>query len=404
MKLLLSLSLLAIVAQIHAQPGRFRYSRALDSVEGTWHHVELPPDMYRRLNESLSDIRILGITNSGDTIEAPYIRRERKEIVSSQQVSLTLRNQSRQGDYFFVTVAMTEPATINRLELDIVNSNFDWRSRLEGSSDEKEWFTVLNDYRILSLQNEFTNVRFTTLVFPESNYKYYRLRIPTAESRPINKITARLSKTKEGLYHEFSVAQKKQTETPGKETRFEVLLGSRVPVTRVRLGVREKFDYYRSVSITCLVDSFKTDLGWQRNYQTLVSGSLNSIEKPIYTFQRIVTNRLTITIQNRNDQPLHVDSVIIQGTVDELVFRTTEPAKYSMYYGAGPTAYPHYDLENFLDRIPEETNTAVAGPEIALESPATMEALFTNKAWLWVVMGIIIILLGWLTLKMLRKA
>lgn len=147
MKLLLSLSVFALALLSfpgHAQTRGYRYSRPLDSLKGTWHHVELPPDMYRKVNESLTDIRILGVTDSGDTIEAPYILKSRGDAFTSSDVSLSLRNRSSRGGNFYVTVVMKEAAPINELELGFDRQNFEWRVMLEGSTDEKAWYVILS--------------------------------------------------------------------------------------------------------------------------------------------------------------------------------------------------------------------------------------------------------------------
>ena len=58
------------------------------------------------------------------------------------------------------------------MNLKFSEKNYDWMLRLEGSHDQKEWFNIVEDYRILSIKNEQTNYSFGDVTFPNSNVTY----------------------------------------------------------------------------------------------------------------------------------------------------------------------------------------------------------------------------------------
>src|SRR5690606_40823506 len=66
---------------------------------------------------------------------------------------LTAHNES---GYFF-TFEMPAREPINQLYLQFKEKNFDWKIRLEGSHDQQEWFTIADDYRIVSISNQLTD-------------------------------------------------------------------------------------------------------------------------------------------------------------------------------------------------------------------------------------------------------
>jgi hypothetical protein len=74
-------------------------------------------------------------------------------------------------------------------------------------------------------------------------------------------------------------------------------------------------------------------------------------------------------------------------------------------YGNKTEISPHYDLDRFTDKVPETLPTLELGYEQKIEKEETplIEPLFKNKTWLWTIMSLIIIMLGWFSVKMIRK-
>ena len=77
------------------------------------------------------------------------------------------------GYYYTFEVPAKEP--INQINLNFNQQNFDWKLKLEGSQKQQEWFTVIEDYRILSIKNKLTDFQFTNVSFPNSSYRFFRL-------------------------------------------------------------------------------------------------------------------------------------------------------------------------------------------------------------------------------------
>ena len=55
--------------------------------------------------------------------------------------------------------------------------------------------------------------------------------------------------------------------------------------------------------------------------------------------------------------------------------------------------------------MPDTINQLTLGKQktIAKKEEATQEPLFENKLWLWVIMGVIMVIIGWFSYKMLSK-
>lgn len=398
--------LLFIGPLVFGQMGRYDYKRQLKGVSQQWHKIILPNDVFGETSPSLTDLRIFGITESNDTIEAPYLLRLTTEKTSNKEVAFNLLNtaHNKKGYYFTFEVPATEP--INQIELEFARENFDWRVKLEGSQNQEDWFTILENYRILSIKNGLTDFQFTKLKFPNSKYRFYRVFINSRQKPELVNAGISLKKTTEGKFRDYAIEKFAIKENRDvKQTEIHIELQQPVPVSYLKIEIKDTFDYYRPVTIDYLVDSIKTEKGWILDYETLTSGTLNSIEKNEFKFNSTVAQKLKILVHNQDNQPLTIDTVQVKGYVHELVARFTEPATYFLVYGNKNASSPQYDIKRFSDKIPKALTTLELGEGLAIEKegdPST-EPLFKNKAWLWTIMGLIILLLGWFSLKMIRR-
>ncbi|RZK19573.1 MAG: hypothetical protein EOO86_07205 [Pedobacter sp.] len=103
---------------------------------------------------------------------------------------------------------------------------------------------------------------------------------------------------------------------------------------------------------------------------------------------------------------MRLSGLKLKGNIFEIVARFDNPKlTYALYYGNDKTTTPSYDIANFENKIPKDLTFTAIGEEE--KNPAysiiTEKPLFENKAWLWVLMAVIIALLGWFSFKMLRN-
>ena len=179
-----------------------------------------------------------------------------------------------------------------------------------------------------------------------------------------------------------------------------------MPVSNLKLNVNNDFDFYRSFKIEYATDSVKTEKGMQYNYAELYNGTLSSLEQSTFNFPNTIASRIKITIQNNDNRPLSISGLELKGNIFELVARFDNPTlQYALYYGNNKVAAPNYEIEKFESKIPSVLAALTIGKE--QQNPAYAEKiekpLFENKAWLWVLMAVIIALLGWFSFKMLRN-
>ena len=388
------------------QINNYRYQRTITGIKDQWHKIELPVEIFSKIKPDFSDIRIIGLTKENDTLEVPYIINEGSEKVSAKKMDFSLLNQSKNENGFFYTYELTNESTINQLTLDFSEKNFDWRVSLQGSQNQDEWFSILEDYRVLAIDNELTRFSFTKLIFPNSRYRYYRLHIDTKNKPNLISTTLSMNDTIQGKFRLYEKTKTLVSEEKAlKQTIIDIDLQLPVPVSMLTFFIKDTIDYFRPITIKYLQDSTKSQDGWNYIYSTLQAGTLNSFEKNKFHLNNIVLKKIKLIIENDDNRPLQIDSVRIEGNVYSLEARFDKPAKYFLLYGNTDASKPKYDITRFTEKIPSSLTLVETGDEEMKNKIGISEKapLFENKMWLWLIMTITIIILGWFSFKMMQE-
>ncbi len=320
-------------------------------------------------------------------------------------------NSSFNSEGYYRTFEVPEDAAVNKINLQFSRDNFDWRVILEGSQDMQEWFTVLEDYRIMAMKNELTSFSFTTLSFPESKYRYYRIRINSSEDPKLLGATIIQQETIPGKSNPVALQEWRVTENKKTgDTEIHIIFPEKRRIYQVSLDISSFYDYYRpitikqidSVRVKTAPDTYQT----VARAQTLNNQVLNSMEKAVFTFPGTTTSQLFLVIENGNNQPLSFENVEVRANEYSLIARFTEPASYYLAYGNERASAPIYDIVNFRNKIPDTPAAISIGEEMEQKQLVQEKStpLFENSWWLWAVMIGLILLLGIFSINMIRKA
>jgi len=390
----------------YGQMEKYDYKREIKGISEQWHSIILPNDLFGKASHDLADVRIYGITANQDTLEAPFILRVKTDKSTSKEIGFKTLNTSYNNKGSFFTFEIPKKESINQITLDFEQDNFYWLVTLEGSQNQREWFTITENYRITSIKNDLTDFQFTTLRFPNSSFRFFRIRIDSKEKPDLNFAHLSQFEKKDGEFRNYTIKTQEIIENKKvKQTEIKLELPTSVAVSHLKINISDKVDYYRPITIMFLSDSVKTEKGWKYNYSKLISGTLNSMEENEIKFKCTTLKNLKIIIYNQDNQALSIDSIQVKGYIHEVVARFTESANYYLSYGNKRAEKPRYDIERFTDKIPDTLKALELGIEQKNEKEKEESGvpLFENKNWLWLVMTVIIGLLGWFSLKMMRK-
>jgi len=390
----------------HGQFQYYSYQREVQGVSDQWHKLTLPEDIFDKVAPELNDLRIIGISASGDTSEVPYILKLDADRTVEKNVGFSIVNQSQSGKDAYVTLALPINVRINQMMLDIDSDNFDWRIDLEGSHDQNQWFVIAKDYRILSIKNPRTDYRFTQVDFPASEYSYYRIRFKDVNAPAFKNARLKLKEIEDGhMVSRMIKASKIHEEKESENTIINLELEHKVPVSEINIKVEDAMDYYRPISIEYLRDSFETEKGWRYSYQSLYTGTLSSLERTSFRFPVVLAKSFRITIRNSDNKPLHISAVESAGYNYDLIVRFPETGAFYLLYGNNSAYSPDYDIRHFEGNIPENLVSLGLGEEQKIESTliSGSEPLFMNKYWLWLIIGAVGAVLVFFTIKMMKS-
>ncbi len=383
----------------------FLYKRKIELKKDSlnWNSVEIPDEMYDKVKSDLSDIRIFGFKDN-DTIEIRYTIHKNPDFEFDRNQELKIINQSvSDGKYYFTVQTSNE--TLNQLGLKFRNENFDWKVNLEGSHNQSQWFTVLDDYRILAIHNSETNYRFEDLFFSDSQYKYYRISINSQEQPNLQKVYSNHYHSKDSLEFRTITIDKLVTKTDKKNkiTTIEFSLEKPVPVYSVSLIPSKIIDYNRTVTVEYLQDSTKTEKGIIKHYSYFSSGILSSEHSREFSSSGRNSKFIKdfkITINNEDNQPLEIHSVVLKTFYFNILLSVDDyDSEYYLYYGNQNSFAPSYDAYYFNN---VEKNKVYLSEEITItqKEEITSTPLFENKLWLWGIMILTIVILGYFSVNM----
>jgi hypothetical protein len=385
------------------QENRFAYKRKItNATNEDWHSIKLPADIYRNLQTDFSDVRILEIAGN-DTLETPYLLDILDTEIIKQDVTLSAINQSQKGNEYFLTF-LNEGYKVNYLYLSFNEANYFGTAKVEGSNDRRKWFDLAQDEKIFSIQNARENYASSIINFPLTDYEYIRLTIASKDKLTFSSAAFRMDEIRLGEFDEVPSTFSVSTDKKSKRTVVDVVLDQYRPVSNVLLEISKRNDYYRHMTIETLYDSTKTERGWIRNYQTVSGNLITSFKPNQFAIPFTMTNRLRLTIENFDNPPLSISEIKINGARVQLRAKLKNTNSF-LFYGSDGLFKPTYEIEHFKEKVPMNPQEATLGTE---ENIAPMKipihAIFENKIWLWGILISVIALLGFFTLRMMRKA
>ena len=406
----------SLILPIYGQSPAFKKRIPLLGQPGTWNEVILNDSVLSEVNIRMSDIRIWGHSPDGDTIEAPFLIRHFPSNREAENYEFTLLNKGlTEGKHTF-TFKLNEAAEYNQVNLDILNANFDWKVKVEGSLDQHSWTQLVDNYRIvgfdfkdLSVGNDtdvdYPPYRFTKLIFPLTNFPYLRISMSGVAAPQLGKATISKIKFNPAVYDDIKTESLIFPDSKNKkETVIEIPLPSRIPVNYLKLKFSDTVDFIRNASIFYLSDSVQTENGWIRNYRAIDEMFVSSFEENEFEFSGVFTSLIRVVIHNQDNLPLELSSVKLRKYRYQVIFRAAgEGLAYYLYYGSENAFSPQYDIVNFEEKISKTPVKLELGtPESIYKKKKRIAPLFDNPFLMWGLLGVVALLLGFFTIKMLK--
>ena len=387
---------------------KISYKRKINAKQNSWNYFRIPDNLYEKAELSLADLRIYRIRQK-DSLEVPYLISGiwGTEAQTDEYFEILNKTKTDKG-YYFTLQREDNQSEISEINLSFDNRNFDWRIDLEGSNDQKEWFGILENYRVLSIQNSKTDFSFENLIFEKTGYKYYRILVKTNEKPLLSE--AAFQNDDVLKYQKFNVHKiqnfKVKNDKKSKTSTAVFSLKNSLPIHSFRIKVENKNDFYRPISIYA-IDTIATEKGKLAEYSGIADGTLSSLKgADLKSYKEVLAKQMMIVIDNGDNPPLKISEIEVKTYENGIVFKAEKSGDYILTYGNQQIIdRPNYDIETFEEKISREKKDTVSlsNEMIVKQADNRSKPLMESDYWLSGIMIVLILFLGYFSYKMIAK-
>ncbi len=385
----------------------FRFERSITLPRSAWNTIHLPSQVQALCRPSLADLRILALSTKGDSIEIPYIIRYARGGTKGIERSLEIVNAGHEANAQSFMLENPGAKRLNMIELEYPETNFDCLVRVEGSDDRKQWLSVIDSQRIVAVSDEHESYSYTTIHLPPCTFKWLRVRL--------NDATMDLPKSVRCFDYSMDSAQTEPI-TPGswkselstKDRMTHVILDfpQAMQLSAIALDISESFEYSRPVSIYTIGDSVHTSHGSYCPRTLQYTGMLRSDLERRLVFSAASSAHWLIEIEHGDNMPIHVAGLHAECERVSLAarFPTEGISEVWLVYSNPNASVPSYDIASFENIVPKDSPELSLGSERARSASITKSLpLLSNPLWMWSAIGLIVLLVGGATLRMMRQ-
>jgi hypothetical protein len=386
----------------YGQKKSFNYKREISAI-GTeaYYALMLPQDLFQHCNSDFSDLRLYSI-NANDTVENPFVIRIRRKLVSTRDFTLPEFNRSYKDKVLYVGFELPPNTGLTNVDLSFGETNFFANVNIEGSDDRKNWFSIVSDQKIFSVENQHENYRYTRVNFPTTKYPFIRLSVKSDQQLTYKATTFKSEEIIPGEFLPITLNWKTSEEKPQKQTIVDVTLQHYQPVSFIQLITETDKDFYRHCVVQILTDSVKSEKGWIKNFSTVTDGYATSFYDNIFELNNQPGKHVRFIIDNLDNEPIQITDVRASGPVVKLISKLKPGTNY-LFYGNNNISFPKYDIQYFERKIPASIPDLSMGDEIDISiEESSKNPLFQNTIWLWAIIVVVIAVLGFFTVRMMR--
>ena len=411
--------------------GNWKYQAGVTVEDGTSEYCSLilTPDIYDAARLDLGDIRL--VDAGGEQL--PYVLAKPRDITDRKRYSPALINRSTSADgAAMITLDFAKQVVKNSIEVETGGNNFRRAVKVEGSSDNVTFFTLVEQAYVFAISYDR---RFEQVDLPANDYRYLRISVaPMAEGEksPVIK-EVRAFKTERELAERQPVQMLHVEHSEDEKSKSSIyvydLAYRHLPISEIEVSVADD-SFYRYVTVEgrdaatrkVKLDSEdnrqrfrEVEVEWKRIVSDTIyrytTPDRKKWEKLILRLpsERRVYRYLKIAIRNYDDKPLTVKSASAKMIAHNIVFAAQDDAAPTLYVGSESAPKPRYDLQQTLSK-PLQVEARVAKLSNIIDNPLFGQVEAKPVAWterhkvlLWIIMGVVVVVLGGFILKSFKS-
>ena len=391
------------LVSLSGQSQNFRYRASLDTVRASgFHQILLPPTVVGHLNNTLTDIRLYNEQNQ----EVPYLLtlQQPKQAISFTDYEIISRISKPTVS---TTLIIRPPGKTRIRSLGVVmkNTNVGKKAQLSGSSDAQTWYAIDNAIWLTPTQNNAGLTDTKRLNFPLSDYAYYRLEINDSLSAPLNilRVGNYTPTASAGSYSLIPDLRISQRDSSDKHTYVHLSRPDYARFNKLTLLISSTTPYRRQAEVGHFVTQKGKKGRVDKRFEVVRSFTLSSADSTIVYLPSLQAKDLYVVIANDDSPPLVVSGIRAYQLTMYLLANLTAGSAYQLRFSADNLFTPTYDITPFRTIKPD--NLPIIGINNVTDYPVNDDngiAFRPGSLLVWLALGIVLVVLGYLSYRMLR--
>lgn len=388
-----------IVGNLFSQD--YQWQCKVDSItQSSFYRIDLPPKIISKLNSSYADVRIM----DEEEKEVPFFMERESFLVEKRvfkEYEVVEKKQLRNGATVLI-VRNEKKNKINNIRLQIKNFDVNKHLELAGSDDNKNWFTIKEDYLFNSANGSNKTSEIKILNFPYSNYEYYRVVIFDVFTLPINIVRVGYYDTykEEGKFKRLdqpTLTRKENTST--NQTFIKVSFKETPYLDKISLNIDKPKYYYREARL-CLE---YVDKKGDKYYSTIKDVTLSSDNENDIYVSDFSHKEFYLIIDNEDNPSLGEIELEAFQLGRYLTTYLESDQQHRLVFGNKEAIhFPNYDISRFKGEI--SSNPIVLSTHTISANKATeKEGKQPPKYWIWIAIAVVAVLLGIMSYKMINE-
>jgi hypothetical protein len=392
----LLLVLLLVNPSVWAQVKGFKYKADISKIDSSGvYRIELNPGLIAKSREDLNDIRITD--NTGKFIAYALSNKLSINYPDSFIVFPEVTVDTNTDTASVYVAENRNELNISQLWLKLKKAEVSRTVNLSGSDDLKKWFAIKEGIPLEEAGDGKSTDYNQVLTFPNSNYRYFKVQIINGKDKTPVKIlqlgiyTANLNKP----VYTMLPPVKFNTVDTGKVSHISIRLNESYQINKLHFNIATPKYYNRRV----VVYSIKGSGIDQLIDTTISSGGLQDI------LLSAKTSQLRVDIFNGDDNALAITSIGTFQVKQYAISYLESGYTYNIFTGDSSAKEANYDL-SFLNnqvynQLPGINHRVVyKNPIYTIAQPPVIP---DHSILLWVSIIVVLVVLSFLTLKMVRE-
>lgn len=395
------LSLLNVLLVMNSYGQQYQWKSAIEVVnEDGFYKVDLQPTVLSKLQPSFADIKIKGQEGK----EVPYFLEKEPFSVDKRvfKAYKIIKKQRWKNGATVLVVENKEKDNINNIQLQIKNFDVTKRLELSGSDNKNDWYTIKENYFFYAANGGKTTSEIKSLHFPYTDYRYYRIVIYDVYSMPINVLKIGYYDTYQELgkfkkLPKLQLSQFDSAET--KQTYVKVVFDDTPYWDKLTLKVTKPTYFFRNATI-CIQ---KQDKKGRFYYERINRLTLNSNEELTFYHTDFPHQEFYIVIENEDNPPLEGIQIEAYQLNRYLVAHLEKQNNYQLVFGNDQVRNkPNYDIAHFKNKVGEDIPLLKTAAIFKIMA-SKKEKIAGSALWIWLSIGFVVILLGYISYKMINE-